>query len=169
MQVVSLRQMRVWWEPSLHIAALYLAASFRQMRVWWEPSLHIAVLYLAASFRQMHVWHEPSRHDTLKKPVASSSAAHAVHMATNGFAVCLQTFSAYLLVVKQRRAGRKELGSMCLRLQHAQVEKGIFLAHQGMEMCRKGSKKYVFFLKNFYWFVNITKFLKDNCTFAHPK
>ena len=150
MQVVSLRQMRVWLEPSLHIAVLYLAASFRQMRVWLELSLHIASLYLAASFRQMPVWHEPSRHDTLTKPVASSSAAHAVHLSANGFAACLQTFSAFLLAVKQRRAGRKEPGSMCLRLQHAQVEKGIFLAHQGMEMCRKGSKKYVFFLKNFY-------------------
>lgn len=124
--------------------------SLRQMQVWQEPSLHIAVLYLAASFRQMRVWHEPLLYDTLKKPVASSSAAHAVHLATNGFAACLQTFSAYLLTVKQCRAARKEPGSLCLRLQHAQVEKGIFLAHQGMKMCRKGSKKVRFFLKNFY-------------------
>ena len=124
--------------------------SLRQMQVWCELLPHIAVLYLAASFRQMQVWHEPLLYDTLTKAVASSSAAHAVHLSANGFAACLQTFSAYLLTVKQRRAGRKESGSMCLRLQHAQVEKGIFLAHQGMEMCRKGSKKYVFFLKNFY-------------------
>lgn len=118
--------------------------SLRQMRVWHELLPHIAALYLAASFRQMRVWHEPLLYDTLKKPVASSSAAHAVHLATNGFAACLQTFSAYLLTVKQCRAARKEPGSLCLRLQHAQVEKGIFLAHQGMEMCRKGNKKYVF-------------------------
>ena len=124
--------------------------SLRQMRVWHELLPHIAALYLAASFRQMRVWHEPLLYDTLKKPVASSSAAHAVHLATNGFAACLQTFSAYLLTVKQCRAARKEPGSLCLRLQHAQVEKGIFLAHQGMEMCRKGSKKVRFFLKNFY-------------------
>ena len=124
--------------------------SLRQMRVWHELLPHIAALYLAASFRQMRVWHEPLLYDTLKKPVASSSAAHAVHLATNGFAACLQTFSAYLLTVKHRRAARKEPGSLCLRLQHAQVEKGIFLAHQGMEMCRKGSKKVRFFLKNFY-------------------
>ena len=143
--------------------------SLRQMRVWWEPSLHIAALYLASSFRQMHVWHEPLLYDTLTKAVACLSAAHAVHLATNGFAACLQTFSAYLLAVKQCRAARKEPGSMCLRLQHAQVEKGIFLAHQGMKMCRKGSKKVRFFLKNFYWFVNITKFLENNCTFALPK
>lgn len=122
MQVVSLCQMQVWHGPSLHIAALYLAASFRQMRVWPEPLLY----------------------DTLTKAVACLSAAHAVHLATNSFAACLQTFSAYLLAVKQCRAGRKEPGSMCLRLQHAQVEKGIFLAHQGVKMCRKGSKKYVF-------------------------
>lgn len=121
-----------------------------QMQVWYELLPHIAVLYLAASFRQMQVWQEPLLYDTLKKPVASSSAAHAVHLAANGFAACLQTFSAFLLAVKQRRAGRKEPGSMCLRLQHAQVEKGIFLAHQGMKMCRKGSKKVRFFLKNFY-------------------
>lgn len=118
--------------------------SLLRMQVWRKPSLHIAVLYLAASFRQMQVWQEPLLYDTLKKPVASSSAAHAVHLAANGFAACLQTFSAFLLAVKQRRAGRKESGSMCLRLQHAQVEKGIFLAHQGVKMCRKGSKKYVF-------------------------
>lgn len=124
--------------------------SLRQMRVWHEPSLHIASLYLAASFRQMPVWHEPLLYDTLTKAVASSSAAHAVHLTTNSFAACLQTFSAYLLTVKQCRAARKEPGSMCLRLQHAQVEKGIFLAHQGMKMCRKGSKKVRFFLKNFY-------------------
>ena len=124
--------------------------SLCQMQVWHEPSLHIAVLYLAASFRQMHVWHEPLLYDTLTKAVASSSARHAVHTATNGFAACLQTFSAFLLAVKHRRAARKEPGSMCLRLQHAQVEKGIFLAHQGMKMCRKGSKKVRFFLKNFY-------------------
>ena len=124
--------------------------SLCQMQVWYELLPHIAVLYLAASFRQMRVWHEPLLYDTLTKPVACSSAAHAVHLATNGFPACLQTFSAYLLAVKHRRAGRKEPGSLCLRLQHAQVEKGIFLAHQGMEMCRKGSKKYVFFLKNFY-------------------
>ncbi len=122
MQVVSLCQMRVWHELLPHIAALYLAASFRQMRVWPEPLLY----------------------DTLTKAVACLSAAHAVHLAINGFPACLQTFSAYLLAVKQCRSGRKEPGSMCLRLQHAQVEKGIFLAHQGMEMCRKGSKKYVF-------------------------
>lgn len=121
-----------------------------QMQVWYELLPHIAVLYLAASFRQMRVWHEPLLYDTFKKPVASSSAAHAVHLATNGFPACLQTFSAYLLTVKHRRAARKEPGSMCLRLQHAQVEKGIFLAHQGMKMCRKGSKKVRFFLKNFY-------------------
>ena len=121
-----------------------------QMQVWYELLPHIAVLYLAASFRQMRVWHEPLLYDTFKKPVASSSAAHAVHLATNGFAACLQTFSAYLLTVKQCRAARKEPGSLCLRLQHAQVEKGIFLAHQGMKMCRKGSKKVRFFLKNFY-------------------
>lgn len=145
------------------------AVSLLRMQVWWELSLHIASLYLAASFRQMPVWHEPLLYDTLTKAVASSSAAHAIHLAANSFTACLQTFSAYLLAAKQRRAGRKEPGSMCLRLQHAQVEKGIFLAHQGMEMCRKGSKKYVFFLKNFYWFVNITKFLEDNCTFALPK
>ena len=102
--------------------------SLRQMRVWHELLPHIAALYLAASFRQMRVWHEPLLYDTLKKPVASSSAAHAVHLATNGFAACLQTFSAYLLTVKQCRAARKEPGSLCLRLQHAQVEKGIFLA-----------------------------------------
>lgn len=124
--------------------------SLLRMQVWRKPSLHIAALYLAASFRQMQVWHEPLLYDTLKKPVASSSAAHAVHLATNGFAACLQTFSAYLLTVKQCRAARKEPGSLCLRLQHAQVEKGIFLAHQGMKMCRKGSKKVRFFLKNFY-------------------
>ena len=124
--------------------------SMRLMRVWHELLPHIAALYLAASFRQMRVWHEPLLYDTLKKPVASSSAAHAVHTATNGFASYLQTFSAFLLAVKHRRAGRKEPGSMCLRLQHAQVEKGIFLAHQGMKMCRKGSKKVRFFLKNFY-------------------
>lgn len=124
--------------------------SLRQMQVWQEPSLHIAVLYLAASFRQMRVWHEPLLYDTLTKAVASSSAAHAVHLAANGFPACLQTFSAYFLTVKQCRAARKEPGSMCLRLQHAQVEKGIFLAHQGMKMCRKGSKKVRFFLKNFY-------------------
>ena len=124
--------------------------SLRQMRVWHELLPHIAALYLAASFRQMRVWHEPLLYDTLKKPVASSSAAHAVHLATNGFAASLQTFSAYLLTVKQCRAARKEPGSLCLRLQHAQVEKGIFLAHQGMKMCRKGSKKVRFFLKNFY-------------------
>ena len=124
--------------------------SLCQMQVWHEPSLHIAALYLAASFRQMQVWQEPLLYDTLKKPVASSSAAHAIHLAANSFTACLQTFSAYLLTVKQCRAARKEPGSLCLRLQHAQVEKGIFLAHQGMEMCRKGSKKYVFFLKNFY-------------------
>ena len=124
--------------------------SLRQMRVWHELLPHIAALYLTASFRQMRVWHEPLLYDTLKKPVASSSAAHAVHLATNGFAACLQTFSAYLLTVKQCRAARKEPGSLCLRLQHAQVEKGIFLAHQGMKMCRKGSKKVRFFLKNFY-------------------
>ena len=74
--------------------------ALRQMQVWQELSLHIAVLYLAASFRQMQVWHEPLLYDTLTKPVASSSAAHAVHTATNGFAACLQTFSAYLLAVK---------------------------------------------------------------------
>ena len=124
--------------------------SLRQMRVWHEPSLHIAALYLAASFRQMRVWHEPLLYDILTKAVACLSAAHAVHLATNGFAACLQAFSAYLLAVKHRRAARKEPGSMCLRLQHAQVEKGIFLAHQGMKMCRKGSKKVRFFLKNFY-------------------
>ena len=124
--------------------------SLRQMRVWHEPSLHIASLYLAASFRQMPVWHEPLLYDTLTKAVASSSAAHAIHLAANSFTACLQTFSAYLLTVKQCRAGRKEPGSMCLRLQHAQVEKEIFLAHQGMKMCRKGSKKVRFFLKNFY-------------------
>ena len=121
-----------------------------QMQVWYELLPHIAVLYLAASFRQMRVWHEPLLYDTFKKPVASSSAAHAVHLATNSFAACLQAFSAYLLTVKQCRAARKEPGSLCLRLQHAQVEKGIFLAHQGMKMCRKGSKKVRFFLKNFY-------------------
>ena len=125
MQVVSLCQMQVWCELLPHIAALYLAASFRQMRVWPEPLLY----------------------DTLTKAVACLSAAHAVHLATNSFAACLQTFSAYLLAVKQYRAGRKEPGSMCLRLQHAQVEKGIFLAHQGMKMCRKDSKKVRFFLK----------------------
>ena len=124
--------------------------SLLRMQVWRKPSLHIAALYLASSFRQMHVWHEPSRHDTLKTPVASSSAAHAIHLAANSFTACLQTFSAYLLTVKQCRAARKEPGSLCLRLQHAQVEKGIFLAHQGMKMCRKGSKKVRFFLKNFY-------------------
>lgn len=124
--------------------------ALRQMRVWHELLLHIAALYLVASFRQMQVWQEPLLYDTLTKAVASSSAAHAVHLAANGFAACLQTFSAYLLAVKHRRAGRKEPGSMCLRLQHAQVEKGIFLAHQGMKMCRKGSKKVRFFLKNFY-------------------
>lgn len=145
------------------------AVSLLRMQVWWELSLHIASLYLAASFRQMPVWHEPLLYDTLTKAVASSSAAHAIHLAANSFTACLQTFSAFLLAVKQRRAGRKEHGSMCLRLQHAQVEKGIFLAHQGMGMCRKGSKKYVFFLKNFYWFVNITKLWEENCTFAHPK
>lgn len=121
-----------------------------QMQVWYELLPHIAVLYLAASFRQMRVWHEPLLYDTLTKAVASSSAAHAVHLAANGFAACLQAFFAYLLAVKHRRAARKEPGSMCLRLQHAQVEKGIFLAHQGMKMCRKGSKKVRFFLKNFY-------------------
>lgn len=126
------------------------AVSLLRMQVWRKPSLHIASLYLAASFRQMQVWQEPLLYDTLKKPVASSSAAHAVHLAANSFTACLQTFSAYLLAAKQRRAGRKEPGSMCLRLQHAQVEKGIFLAHQGMKMCRKGSKKVRFFLKNFY-------------------
>ena len=150
MQVVSLCQMQVWYELLPHIAALYLAASFRQMQVWCELLPHIAALYLAASFRQMRVWHEPLLYDTLTKAVASSSAAHAVHLATNGFPACLQAFSAYLLAVKQCRAARKEPGSMCLRLQHAQVEKGIFLAHQGMKMCRKGSKKVRFFLKNFY-------------------
>ena len=150
MQVVSLCQMQVWCELLPHIAVLYLAASFRQMRVWHELLPHIAALYLAASFRQMRVWHEPLLYDTLAKAVACLSAVHAVHLATNGFAACLQTFSAYLLAVKHRRAGRKEPGSMCLRLQHAQVEKGIFLAHQGMKMCRKGSKKVRFFLKNFY-------------------
>lgn len=124
--------------------------SLRQMRVWHELLPHIAALYLAASFRQMRVWHEPLLYDTLKKPVASSSAAHAIHLAANSFTACLQTFSAYLLTVKQCRAARKEPGSLCLRLQHAQVEKGIFLAHQGMKMCRKGSKKVRFFLKNFY-------------------
>ena len=142
--------MRVWHEPSLHIAVLYLAASFRQMQVWCELLPHIAALYLAVSFRQMRVWHEPLLYDTLTKAVACLSAAHAVHLATNGFPACLQTFSAYLLAVKHRRAGRKEPGSMCLRLQHAQVEKGIFFAQQGMKMCRKGSKKVRFFLKNFY-------------------
>ena len=126
------------------------AVSLLRMQVWRKPSLHIASLYLAASFRQMQVWQEPLLYDTLKKPVASSSAAHAIHLAANSFTACLQTFSAYLLTVKQCRAARKEPGSLCLRLQHAQVEKGIFLAHQGMKMCRKGSKKYVFFLKNFY-------------------
>lgn len=150
MQVVSLCQMQVWCELLPRITVLYLAASFRQMQVWHELLPHIAVLYLAASFLQMRVWHEPLLYDTLTKAVASSSAAHAVHLATNGFPACLQTFSAYLLAVKHRRAGRKEPGSMCLRLQHAQVEKGIFFAHQGMEMCRKGSKKVRFFLKNFY-------------------
>lgn len=124
--------------------------SLRQMRVWHELLPHIAALYLAASFRQMQVWQEPLLYDTLKKPVASSSAAHAIHLAANSFTACLQTFSAYLLTVKQCRAARKEPGSLCLRLQHAQVEKGIFLAHQGMKMCRKGSKKVRFFLKNFY-------------------
>lgn len=98
----------------------------------------------------MPVWHEPLLYDTLTKAVACLSAAHAIHLAANGFAACLQAFSAYLLTVKQCRAARKEPGSMCLRLQHAQVEKGIFLAHQGMKMCRKGSKKVRFFLKNFY-------------------
>ena len=145
------------------------AVSLLRMQVWWELSLHIAALYLAASFRQMKVWHEPLLYDTLTKAVASSSAAHAIHLAANSFTACLQTFSAYLLTVKQCRAARKEPGSLCLRLQHAQVEKGIFLAHQGMKMCRKGSKKVRFFLKNFYWFVNITKLWEDNCTFALPK
>lgn len=126
------------------------AVSLLRMQVWHEPLLHIAVLYLAASFRQMKVWHEPLLYDTLTKAVASSSAAHAIHLAANSFTACLQTFSAYLLTVKQCRAARKEPGSLCLRLQHAQVEKGIFLAHQGMKMCRKGSKKVRFFLKNFY-------------------
>lgn len=124
--------------------------SLCQMQVWHEPSLHIAALYLVASFRQMRVWHEPLLYDTLTKAVACLSATYAVHLAANGFPACLQTFSAYLLAVKQCRAARKEPGSMCLRLQHAQVEKGIFLAHQGMKMCRKGSKKVRFFLKNFY-------------------
>lgn len=124
--------------------------SLLRMQVWYELLPHIAVLYLAASFRQMRVWHEPLLYDTLTKAVASSSAAHAIHLAANSFTACLQTFSAYLLTVKQCRAARKEPGSLCLRLQHAQVEKGIFLAHQGMKMCRKGSKKVRFFLKNFY-------------------
>ena len=34
MQVVSLLRMQAWRKPSLHIAALYLAASFRQMQIW---------------------------------------------------------------------------------------------------------------------------------------
>jgi len=120
------------------------------MQVWYELLPHIAVLYLAAAFPRWGVGPEPLLYDTLTKAVACLSAAHAVHLATNGFAACLQTFSAYLLAVKQCRAARKEPGSMCLRLQHAQVKKGIFLAHQGMKMCRKGSKKIRFFLKNFY-------------------
>ena len=107
MQVVSLCQMQVWCELLPHIAALELAASFRQMRIWHEPLPHIAALDLAASFRQMRVWHEPLLYDTLTKAVACLSAAHAVHLATNGFAACLQTFSAYLLAVKHRRAARK--------------------------------------------------------------
>lgn len=61
----------------------------RQMQVWYELLPHIAVLYLAASFRQMRVWHEPLLYDTLTKAVACLSAAHAVHLATNGFAACL--------------------------------------------------------------------------------